>query len=374
MAGALAAVANGVQALPHQESSPPPPPPSLLSRASANSSSTACNNSPTLCDRNYNDITYMGAHDSAFLRDAATGESLAGDQYENATVALDAGLRFLQAQVHDSNGTLHLCHTTCELLDAGTLVSWLASLNDWMDGNPDDVVTLLLVNSDSNDVSDFGEAFQSSGISQYGYTQPSAEATGSWPTLRSMISSRKRLVSFITDIDASSTYPYLLSEFNYIFETAYQVTSLDGFNCTLNRPSNEASAAAALSTNYMGLVNHFKYQDIGTDIFLPDTTTIDTVNSAGTTEAGELGTHLQSCRTQWGLRPNFVLVDFWSVGNTIQAADNQNGLKDITGRTNATAANGSDNGESMGTSLSRDGKSLAQAALLAFLVGSIMLV
>jgi hypothetical protein len=128
----------------------------------------ACNNSPPLGDRAYNDITHMGAHDSAYLRDSTTGCSTPGNQYYNATVALSAGFRLLQAQVHNENRTLQLCHTSCLLLDDGTLEAWLADIKGWMDTNANDVVALLLVNSDDVSASAFGTTFTSSGISTYG--------------------------------------------------------------------------------------------------------------------------------------------------------------------------------------------------------------
>lgn len=43
--------------------------------------STACNNSPDLCDKSYGEITHLGAHDSPFVRDSSTSNSVAGDQY-----------------------------------------------------------------------------------------------------------------------------------------------------------------------------------------------------------------------------------------------------------------------------------------------------
>ena len=46
-----------------------------------NSSTAACNNSPDLCSRSYSNITQLGAHDSAFLRDSSTGFSSSGNQY-----------------------------------------------------------------------------------------------------------------------------------------------------------------------------------------------------------------------------------------------------------------------------------------------------
>lgn len=125
--------------------------------AATSTSTVACNNSPDLCSRQYSNVTHMGAHDAAFLRDSSTDNSVAGNQYYNATKALNAGIRLLSLQVHNSNGTLELCHTTCTLLDAGTLEDFLVKIKTWMDENPNEVVTLLIVNSDDEDVASFGK-------------------------------------------------------------------------------------------------------------------------------------------------------------------------------------------------------------------------
>ncbi|KAI8625258.1 PLC-like phosphodiesterase [Xylariaceae sp. FL1651] len=306
----------------------------VAASASASAPTTACNNSPNLCTRSYSNITHMGAHDSAFLRDASTQNSVAGNQYYNATIALDAGLRLLQAQVHDLNGAIELCHTSCDLLDAGSLQDWLSDIKFWMDNNPNDVVTLLLVNSDNQDVAEFGTVFEASGIAEYGYT-PSGNG---WPTLQSMITAKTRLVTFIASVTASSAYPYLLSEFDYVFETAYEVTSLSGFNCTLDRPSSQASAASALSAGLLPLANHFAYNVLSASIMIPDVSDIATTNSPSTTTTGALGLHAQTCRSQWGVAPTFMLVDFWSEGPSIDTADAMNGIADPVGRKNMTTS------------------------------------
>lgn len=56
----------------------------------------------------------------------------------NTTAQLAAGVRLLSAQVHNSNGAWHLCHSSCTLLDVGTLSKWLAEIKAWMDKNPRD--------------------------------------------------------------------------------------------------------------------------------------------------------------------------------------------------------------------------------------------
>ncbi|PTB43159.1 uncharacterized protein TrAFT101_001714 [Trichoderma asperellum] len=335
--------------------------------SSASSSSSVCNNSPVLCDRHYNDITYMGAHDSAFLRDASTGNSVAGNQFKNATFALDAGLRFLQAQVHNENNTLRLCHTSCSLLDAGPLETWLAAINDWVVGHPSDVITLLLVNSDDADVSKFADAFEKSGIDKFGFTPTSKTA---WPSLAQMIANDTRVVSFITNIDSSAASPHLLPEFNYIFETPFTVLELDGFNCTVDRPSNAGPASNAFSKGLMGLVNHFKDQVVTGSIIIPDTTNINLVNSAATNATGNLGLHIQQCNQEWSHRPSFVLVDFWDQGSTVKAADNSNGISDATGRT-SVASNSSGSSSADGVSSTRE---LGTGALIAFFAATLLMI
>jgi hypothetical protein len=307
-----------------------------VSQAAVSTSTVACNNSPDLCNRNYNNITYMGAHDSAFLRDSSTGFSTSGNQFYNATIALSAGIRLLQAQVHNLNGTLELCHTSCSLLDGGSLETYLSHIKAWMDANPNEVVTLLLVNSDNESAATFGSAFTSSGISKYGYTPSSASGPlSTWPTLQTMISANTRLVTFVASITYDSTYPYLLSEFDFVFETAFGVTSLDGFNCTLSRPSSLDSASSAMSSGYMGLINHFKDTDVGLGITVPDVANLTITNSPETNTTGALGLNGQNCASEWGTKPTFILVDFWNVGPSVETADMLNGIV-ATGRTSVS--------------------------------------
>ncbi|KAJ4391478.1 hypothetical protein N0V93_005095 [Gnomoniopsis smithogilvyi] len=311
---------------------------SASSTSSTSSNSTvACNNSVDLCSRQYNNVTHMGAHDSAFLRDASTDNSVAGNQYYNATVALSSGIRLLSAQVHNENGTLRLCHTTCELLDAGTLEAWLEKIKYWMDNNPNEVVTLLLVNSDDEDVSTFGEAFTSSNISTYGYTPATSSATTDWPTLQTMIDDGERLVTFIAAINASTTYPYLLNEWDYVFETAYEITSFTNFNCSLDRPTSLSSAETAISSGYLPLMNHFLYKSITSSAMLPNVDAIATTNSDNMTMPGALAFEAYECNSEWGTAPVFALVDFYSVGPAVDTADMLNGIT-ATGRTSSEAS------------------------------------
>lgn len=279
----------------------------------------------------------MGAHDAAFLRDSSTDNSVAGNQYYNATKALSAGIRLLTAQVHNSNGTLELCHTTCSLLDAGTLESWLSKIKSWLDENPNEVVTVILVNSDDEDVSAFGEVYESSNISTYGYTPATTDASNDWPTLQTMIDDGTRLVSFVAAINYSTTYPYLLNEWDYVFETAYEILSFTAFNCSLDRPTSLSDASTAISSGYLPLMNHFLYKSLTSSAMLPNVDDIGTTNSDNSSLVGSLAWEADECYSEWGQAPTFALVDFYNEGPAVTVADEINGIT-ATGRTNETSS------------------------------------
>lgn len=156
---------------------------------------TTCNGRSELCSRSYSNITFVGSHDSAFV-----GELPQQNQNIDITAQLEMGIRFLQAQTHHSllGDKLELCHTSCLLEDAGTLESFLSTVKSFLDANANEVVTLLLTNGDSVNITEFGSAFSSSGIDSYAFV-PSANPLpiGDWPTIGELISSGKRLVVFL---------------------------------------------------------------------------------------------------------------------------------------------------------------------------------
>lgn len=299
--------------------------------------SSACNNSPDLCSKPYNSVVHLGAHDSPFVRDASTGFSSSGNQYFNSSVQLSAGVRLLSAQVHKSNGQWHLCHSSCDLLDAGLLSDWLEEIKEWLDNNADEVVTLLLVNSDDATPSQLAQQFSAASITEYAYTPTSiASPPATWPTLQELITSGKRLLTFVASLDTStisSSESYLMDEFTFIFENAYDNTNASDFTCTPDRPSSvKGSSQSAISRNLMPLTNHFLYKEGLFDIETPDVDQINTTNSPGKS-VGNLGYALSACNSEYGEPSTFVLVDFFDQGPAIDAVDALNGVTSPVGRT-----------------------------------------
>ncbi|TAQ87374.1 hypothetical protein B7494_g4300 [Chlorociboria aeruginascens] len=280
---------------------------------------TACNGNAAFCSRQWSNVSLVGTHDSAFVGDLPTD-----NQAKTPTEQLDAGIRFLQAQTHNNSidflDPLHLCHTSCLEKDAGRLDDYLSDIKTWLDANPNEVVTLLLTNGDNNLASDFGTAMVNSGLSSYAYAPSGQLALDEWPTLQELIDSNTRLIMFL-DYGANITsVPYILDEFLYFFETAFDVTTPTFPSCDLNRPAGSSGAGL------MYIVNHFLDLDIfgNGDILIPDTGALATTNAA--TGTGSIGAQAALCEQEWGRVPNLVLVDFFDTGDVFTAQNNLNGV------------------------------------------------
>ena len=131
-------------------------------------------------------------------------------------------------------------------LDAGTLSDWLGDIKTWLDNNPSEVVTILLVNSDDATAEDFAAEYTAANIESYTYTPPSTTtAPSEWPTLQNLIDNGTRLLTFVASLDASTNTvaPYLMDEYTYMFENSYDNTSPSNFSCEVSRPTSGVTDA-----------------------------------------------------------------------------------------------------------------------------------
>lgn len=154
-----------------------------------------CNQQLSFCDRKYSNVTFVGTHDSPFVGPLPTQ-----NQDKSVTDQLNAGVRFLQAQTHNFLNTPFMCHTSCFEENAGTVQAYLTQVKNWLDANPNDVVTMLWTNPDKIAMTKFDAVFKTVGATRYVFkpsSSPNPLPMGSWPTLGQMIASGQRLVVFI---------------------------------------------------------------------------------------------------------------------------------------------------------------------------------
>lgn len=251
----------------------------------------ACNGHAALCDRKWSNITHVAAHNSPFV----TPNNAASNQAFSVEYQLNDGIRMLQSESHLVNNTIHMCHTSCELLNAGTLEDYLTTIRIWLDHNRFEVLTILLVNSNLVDPGNYTAPFQNSGILQYVYSPPKTlMGIYDWPSLTEMILTQKRVIVML-DYQANQTaIPWLIDEFSVMWETPFSPQNRS-FPCTLQRPPGllERDAVQRL---YMA--NHNLNTEInllGSSILVPTTPLLNETNAASPDVLGSLGAAAVKC-------------------------------------------------------------------------------
>ena len=302
------------------------------------SNTLPCNNYPEFCNRKYSNITEVCAHNSPFTRP----NNVARNQDYGVTQQLNDGIRVLQGQAHNINGTLYYCHTSCDLLNAGTVEDYLREVTKWLEVHPFDVITIIFGNYDWREqdangnsgvtAANYVDPIEKSGLSKYIYQPPKTAMTlDDWPTLGEMILRNKRVVTCIDYNADTNAVPYLLWEFYGIWETPFSPTDFDS-PCTLGRPDGVSETQMR---NMMYMINHNLNAEIafgGLSILVPNVVAINRTNAVD--GDGSLGATTKQCTSacnpyqlfiharltmsldMWDRPPNFLLVDSYNQGPT----------------------------------------------------------
>jgi hypothetical protein len=263
------------------------------------SNTQPCNNYPEFCTRKYSNITEVCAHNSPFARP----RNVASNQQYSVTQQLNDGIRVLQGQAHLLNGTLYYCHTSCDLLNAGTVEAYLTEVTQWLATHPFEVLTIIFGNYDWQEkdangnatvtATSFVDPVQKSELLQYIYQPPKTAMTLSdWPTLGELIVSQKRVIAFIDYNFNTAEVPWLLWEFYNVWETPFSPTDVD-FPCTIGRPDGLGNERAR---EMLYMANHNLNAEIAIgdlSILIPNTAVLNLTN--GVEGVGSLGNMTTSC-------------------------------------------------------------------------------
>ncbi|KAI9250763.1 PLC-like phosphodiesterase [Sporodiniella umbellata] len=270
-----------------------------------------CNGYADYCGKTYNSLTHVLTHNSYgyVANPAANQQCPITTQLADGVRGLKLSAVSLGNTTNDSN--IYLCHTSCNILNAGPAVNTLTTITEWLKSNPNEVITIMWNQMGSFNADAFKTAYQASGILDYTYIQ--APGDYKWPTLAQMISSGKRVVNFIDSSDFQSTLPWLLDEFKYVFETPYNNQNEASFTCTIDRPESPSNPS-----QMMYVMNHFLYGTLNlgsTKIEIPQKGSANVTNAEGS-----LMVQAQKCTETFGRQPNFLEVDFYNLGNTLKIA------------------------------------------------------
>ncbi|KAF2261584.1 PLC-like phosphodiesterase [Lojkania enalia] len=270
-----------------------------------------CNGYIEYCNRRFSNVSMVVAHNSPFV----VPGNIASNQKLHVLTQLADGIRGLQFQTHMPNGTLRLCHTSCDLLDAGTLESYLQAVSSWLATHPYEVIAIMMGNDDRVSPKSYIQPFERAEMLPYLYVPGNSTLTlDQWPTLSEMIIQNKRVVVMLDYLANQTEVPWLLNEFSYQWQTPFSPTN-PTFPCIQQRPPNEAEE---VSRNKMFMLNHnlnveFSLNGLTGPILIPVYTELTRVNAISGNSS--LGLNVQDCTKIWGRPPNWLLVDYYNFGN-----------------------------------------------------------
>jgi hypothetical protein len=305
-----------------------------------------CNGHAELCARRFDEVAYVGSHNAmAVAREP--GWFLA-EQIDPIPVQLDQGVRALLVDVWSGEpaGTVvrtspesraealavaeaelgpevvaaarrigdavagvpagpaarYLCHGACET-GSTPFLDVLTQLRAWLATNPDEVVTLFIEDHVPADL--IAADVVAAGLLPYVHEQP---AGAPWPSLGDMIRSGGRLVVMVEEGAGGPDAPWLLNGFEHTQETPYTFPTVESFDCAPNRGPADAP---------LFLLNHWLSG------FSALVTNAQLVNVRDV-----LLTRAEQCRAERGQIPNFVAVNFVTIGDVFAVVDALNGVGD----------------------------------------------
>lgn len=270
-------------------------------KKSSRRSRGGCNGHDELCNKPYTHVSFATAH-NAFA--SSSDGFVSANNRKSMEDALAHGIRALMLDLHffdDTNQEARLCHGPCEL-GSMTMSTAFTIIADFLEQNPNDVVTILWEMQGGSHVEHlktlWATAVRESRLLPFLYTHNTG---ATWPTLSEMIRDNTRLVQFSDSGPYHETWD--LSMWTYAVETPWSNDNKQDLDavCTLNRGS---------ASNPLLIVNHFFILGITTPIL---TSTIN--------YNPYLVDRVQRCERELNKFPNFVVVDFWSYSDVIQAVE-----------------------------------------------------
>lgn len=264
--------------------------------------STACNGRDALCARAYDQVAFPGTHDAYSNVDENFG---APDQTHTMTRQLEDGVRVLHLEIYEYDDDAYLCHAFCQI-GSKLLVDGFTEIRKFADDHPREVITLLM---ESNHVTTdaIAAALDASRLTRLIHSQP---AGAPWPTLGELLSHGDRVIAFLADQTSTGggTYPTLLSRWDWTWETPWNnQTPADFERCGADR----------------GVMSNDLYV---VDTYLEDEIIPTAAHAALVNNNPFLIERLFHCQASSGRLPNFVMVNYYEIGDLFADVDALNGF------------------------------------------------
>ena len=249
-----------------------------------------CNGSNDLCNKRYNEVAYLTTH-NAF--NSKQDRYLFPNQKSNISEQLNNGVRALMIDVYDDNGSTVVYHAY-KFLGSQPLSVYLNDIKDFLDNNPNEILTIILETYTSSNAIE--NEINKVGLLKYLHTQ---DVNSIWPKLQTMIDSNKRLVILSDKNDANEKQSWYHYMCNFAVENKY-----GEINCEFNRGNPE---------NSLFIFNHFITSLTG-----------NKENANKVNSFKYLMNHITNCKDLKNKFPNFITVDFYEIGESIDVVSKLN--------------------------------------------------
>lgn len=261
-----------------------------------------CNGSASLCNKPYNEVSYLTTHNA--FNCTNNGYSFPNQNY-TISEQLNLGVRGFMIDVYDNFGTISVYHGSF-LLGSEPLSDVFQEIETFSAANPNEVITIILECYVSS--SAIETELNNSGLLGKLYAHTPGNA---WPTLQQLIDDGKNVVLFSDQDDALPSQPWYNYMWTNMVETHYSVDAPNLFTHDFNRGD---------SINDLFIFNHF-VTDAVLGIGLEGEASV----------VNEYNFLMDRIVENYSLKqkfPNFVTLDFVSIGDGLQVVNdlNSNGL------------------------------------------------
>jgi len=303
---------------------------------------TLCNGLVELCDRRVNETVFPCTHNamssaakckSSVRIDVTTGQLVethcssqdpnfvAPNNYWNSFQQLDHGVRAMMIDLYGErapNGggpctqlsCLYLCHGSCAL---GKIhyTTWLSQFKRWLDDHPREVIVLFIEQYVTNDLG--AAAISAANLTNYTHSQARITASNglAWPTLGELIANNRRLMVFqdVGPVLANSytpVPPFYMWERYFAAQTPYSYQERSQMNSCARKTGMRGVGSLLV-------LNQFLTNPVAMPMLASDVNVESFIMQ-----------RVKQCEDKQGQRPNFVCVDFSSIGTYYQAINTIN--------------------------------------------------
>ncbi|MBL90433.1 MAG: hypothetical protein CMH56_01285 [Myxococcales bacterium] len=253
-----------------------------------------CNLYENLCEKTVPEVAFATTHNAMSNKADGWGGY---NHFYGIPDQLQEGYRGFMLDIYEDEGVLKLCHGSC-IAGAIDFETVMDTYHEFMTENPHEVIVFIF--ETHIEPERFADAFDSHPLGELAFE---INPWDEWPTLNTLIDTNQRLIMLSDTVENAPSY--ILDMWAHAVDVHYAAESQADFNCEFFRGEPE---------NQLFIFNHFISDP------LPNETAAAEVNAYDV-----LMPRIEQCQRKNGRFPNFVTVDFFSLGDTLQVVKELNG-------------------------------------------------